>query len=99
MLSGLTRAFDTRQPLGRCRATEKMLRSWSQQVQQLTPRRGTVAHPGNLGCCVDIHTGNLSLPRSCTTHAYSRLNHIYTGNLSRVLTDTYAPSPRVSFSC
>jgi len=44
---------------GRCRgwwasglATEKMLRPWSQQARQLTPRRGTVAHLGNRGCCV-----------------------------------------------
>jgi len=28
---------------------------------KLTPRRGTVAHLGNQGCCVHIHTGNLSL--------------------------------------
>jgi len=43
------------------RATEKMLRpwSWSQQARQLTPRRGTVAHLRNQGCCVHIHTGNL----------------------------------------
>ena len=27
---------------------------------KLTPRRGTVAHLGNQGCCVYIHTGNLS---------------------------------------
>jgi len=40
---------------------EKMLRPWSQQVQQLTPRRGTVAHLENQGCCVHIHTGNLSV--------------------------------------
>ena len=31
-----------------------------QQARQLTPRRGTVAHLGNRGCCVHIHTGNLS---------------------------------------
>jgi len=42
-------------------STEKMRRSWSQQARQLTPRRGTVAHLGNLGCCVHLHTGNLSL--------------------------------------
>jgi len=40
-------------------ATGKMLRPWSQQARQLTPRRGTVAHLGNPGC-VHIHTGNLS---------------------------------------
>jgi len=28
---------------------------------KLTPQRGTVAHLGNQGCCVHIHTGNLSL--------------------------------------
>ena len=28
---------------------------------KLTPRRGTVAHLGNRGCCVHIHTGNLSV--------------------------------------
>jgi len=38
-----------------------MPRPWSQQAQQLTPRRRTVAHLGDLGCCVHIHTGNLSL--------------------------------------
>jgi len=38
-----------------------MLRPWSQQARQLTPRRGTVAHLGNQGCCVHIHTGNLSI--------------------------------------
>jgi len=41
-------------------ATEKILRPWSQQARQLTPRRGTVAHLGNRGCCVHIHMGNLS---------------------------------------
>jgi len=40
-------------------STEKMLRPWSQQARQLTPRRGTVAHR-NQGCCKHIHTGNLS---------------------------------------
>jgi len=44
--------------------TEKMLRPWSQQARQLTPQCGTVAHLGNQGCCVHIHTGNLS--RVCT---------------------------------
>jgi len=29
--------------------------------RQLTPRRGAVAHLGNRGCCVHIHTGNLSV--------------------------------------
>jgi len=29
--------------------TEKMLRLWSQQARQLTPRRGTVAHLGSQG--------------------------------------------------
>jgi len=38
-----------------------MLRPWSQQARQLTSRRGTVAHLGNPGCCVHIHTGNLSV--------------------------------------
>jgi len=28
-------------------STKKILRPWSQQVRQLTPRRGTVAHLGN----------------------------------------------------
>jgi len=37
-----------------------MRRPWSQQARQLTPRRGTVAHLGNRGCCVHIHTGNLT---------------------------------------
>jgi len=37
-----------------------MLRPWSEQARQLTPRRETVAHLGNQGCCVHIHTGNLS---------------------------------------
>ena len=37
-----------------------MLRLWSHQARQLTPRRGTVAHLGNQGCCVHIDTGNLS---------------------------------------
>ena len=46
--------------LRRRAATEKMRRPWSQQARQLTPRRGTVAHLGNLGCCVHIHTWNLS---------------------------------------
>ena len=32
-----------------------MLRPWSQQARQLTPRRGTLAHLGNLGCYVHIH--------------------------------------------
>jgi len=41
-------------------STEKMRRPWSQQARQLTPRRGTVAHLGNQGCCVHIHKGNLS---------------------------------------
>jgi len=41
------------------KSTEKMLRPWSQQAR-LTPRRGTVAHLGNYGCWVHIHTGNLS---------------------------------------
>ena len=27
----------------------------------MTPRRGMVAHLGNQGCCVHIHTGNLSI--------------------------------------
>jgi len=39
---------------------QKMLRPWSQQARQLTLRRRTVAHLGNWGCCVHIHTGNLS---------------------------------------
>jgi len=43
------------------RETKKMLRPWSQQARQLTPRRETVAHLGNRGCCVHIHTGNLSI--------------------------------------
>ena len=65
--------------------TEKMLRPWSQQARQLTPRGGTFAHLGNQGCCVHIHTGNLSLPRSCTTHAYSGSIHKLLGsNLTRV---------------
>ena len=35
-----------------------MLRPWSQQARQLTPRRGTIAHLGNRGCCCfHIHTG------------------------------------------
>ena len=29
---------------------------------KLTPRRGTVTHLGNQGCCVHIYTGNLSAP-------------------------------------
>jgi len=41
-------------------STEKMLRPWSQQARQLTPRRGAVAHLGDRGCCVHIRTGNLS---------------------------------------
>jgi len=40
--------------------SEKMPRPWSQQTRQLTSRRGTVAHPGNRGCFVHIHTGNRS---------------------------------------
>jgi len=40
--------------------TENMLRPWSQQARQPTPRRETVAHIGNQGCYVPIHTGNLS---------------------------------------
>ena len=39
---------------------QKMLCPWSQQTRQLTSRRGTVAHIGNRGCCVHIHTGNIS---------------------------------------
>jgi len=42
---------------------KKMLRPWSQQAQQLTLQRGTVAHLGKQGCCVHIHTGNLSPER------------------------------------
>ena len=34
---------------------------WSQQARQLTPRRGTVTHLEHQGCCVHIHTGNLSI--------------------------------------
>ena len=37
-----------------------MLRPLSQQARQLTPQKRTVAHLGNQGCCVHIHTGNLS---------------------------------------
>jgi len=48
----------------RQRATEKMLRPWSQQARQLTPQRRTVSHLGNQGCCVHIHTGNLSRARA-----------------------------------
>ena len=44
-------------------AREKMLRPWSQQARQLSPRRGMVAHLGNRGCCVHTHTGNLSVAR------------------------------------
>ena len=47
--------------LTRGTTTDKMLRPWLQQARQLTPRRGTVAHLGNQGCCVHIHKGNLSL--------------------------------------
>jgi len=39
-----------------------MLRPWAQQARQPTSRRGTVAHLRNRGCCVHIHTGNLSAP-------------------------------------
>jgi len=38
-----------------------MLRPWSQQARQPTPRGGTVARLGNRGRCVHIHTGNLSI--------------------------------------
>jgi len=38
-------------------ATEQMLRPWSQQARQLTLRRRTVAHLGDQGCSVHIHTG------------------------------------------
>ena len=40
--------------------TEKILRPWPRQARQLIPRWGTVAHLGNQGCCVHIHTENLS---------------------------------------
>jgi len=36
----------------------EMLPQWSQQVRQLTPRRGTVALLGNRGRCAHIHTGH-----------------------------------------
>jgi len=36
-----------------------MLRPWSQQARQRTPRRGIVTHLGNRGCCVHIHTGGV----------------------------------------
>jgi len=42
-------------------STENILRPWSQKARQLTPRRGTVAHLGNQGCCVHIHTENLCI--------------------------------------
>jgi len=45
-----------------------MLRPWSQQARQLTPRRGTVAHLRNQGCCVHIHTENLSTPNPLRVH-------------------------------
>jgi len=51
-----------------------MLRPWSQQARQLTPRRGTVAHLGNRGCClhirVNLSTGEariLAFTRYCFT--------------------------------
>jgi len=50
---------NTTTPIPRSK-TEKLLRPWSQQARQLTPQRGTVAHLGNRGSCVHIHTGNLS---------------------------------------
>ena len=59
---------------------EEMLRPLSRQARQLTPRRGTVAHLGNRGRCDHIHTGTLSLRRSCTTHAYSRSGIQHTAN-------------------
>jgi len=43
-------------------ATEKMPRPWSQQARQLTPQKITVAHLGNQGCCVHIHTGRWPVP-------------------------------------
>jgi len=50
-----------------------MLRPWSQQARQRTPRvnprRGPVAHLGNRGCCVHIRTGN---PRGATTEKMLR---------------------------
>jgi len=51
-------------------STEKMLRPWSQQARQLIPRRGTVAHLGKQGCCVRIHTGNLSIYVSMCIYIY-----------------------------
>ena len=50
-------------------STEKMLRPWSQQARQLTLRRGTVAHLGNQGCCVHIHTGKFIGSRGKVAHS------------------------------
>jgi len=33
---------------------------WTKQARPLTPRKGTVAHLGNQGCCIHVHTRNLS---------------------------------------
>jgi len=55
---------------------QKMSCPWSQLARQLTPRRGTVAHLGNLFLCVHIHRRFIiQKGHECTIH---------TGNLSPV---------------
>jgi len=55
--------------------TEKMLLSRSQQARQLTRRSGTVAHLGNRGCCLHIHTGNLTMCYLVPTGPNCRKGH------------------------
>ena len=69
-------------------ATDKMLRTWSQQARQLTPWRGIVAHLGNWGCVdrVFIYKGDTSTQaRGADPCSHSRTVYntkIQTGNLS-----------------
>ena len=57
--------------------TEKMLRPWSQQARQLTPQGRTVGHLGNQGCCVHIHTGNLSTLDDAVVHLIDSVRVAY----------------------
>jgi len=74
-------------------APPRQRRSWSQQVRQLTPQRGTVAHPGNQDCCVHIHTGIYRPPMFHPPLRYPRVKGLRVRGLGLGLTLTLNLNP------